>query len=183
MEISAEQWEEARRLFEEKLPENLGMPLDKRDTILQMLDVWHDLSAKERRMMSGGNHIYWNAKYMVVGNPATEEAMLCFKEFGETDATEVKQVCAREELWSSIMKVHTASTPAACAPSQPCPSLGCCSAFSPVHVRDACGCLGSSLTPSLPTPSQKTTPRTTPSTRRASSRTAPPSLELRPICS
>ena len=116
MEISGEQWEEARRLFDEGLPENLGMPIDKRDTILHMLDVWHELSGTERKLMSNGNHIYWNRKYMVVGDADNEEGVLCFKESGETDATQVKQVCAREELFDCIMKIHTASTPAACAP-------------------------------------------------------------------
>ena len=83
MEVSGEQWEEARRLFDEGLPESVGMPMDKRDTILHMLDVWHELSGTERKLMSNGNHIYWNRKYMVVGDADNEEGVLCFKESGE----------------------------------------------------------------------------------------------------
>jgi hypothetical protein len=113
MEVSGEQWEEARRLFDEGLPESVGMPMDKRDTIFHLLDVWHELSGAERKEMSHGNHIYWANKFMVVGDADTDEAVLCFKESGETDATEVKRVCAREELFDSILKIHAASAPAA----------------------------------------------------------------------
>jgi hypothetical protein len=124
MEISDEQWEEARRLFAESLPESAGMPVEKRDDILRLLDTWDDLSPSERREQSKGNHMYWDGKYMVVGDSATEPAVLCYKETGVTDITQVKQVAAREELFDCILKVHTSSAPAACLCHSPSP--GCC---------------------------------------------------------
>ena len=119
MEVSDAQWEEARRLFSESLPESAGMSVDKRNDILHLLDSWDDLSPGERREQSCGNHMYWVNKYMVFGNSATEQAVLCYKETGVTDITQVKHVVAREELFDSILKVHTSSAHAACAIALP----------------------------------------------------------------
>jgi hypothetical protein len=44
---------------------------------------------------------------------------LCYKETGVTDITQVKHVVAREELFDSILKVHTSSAHAACAIALP----------------------------------------------------------------
>ena len=79
-----EQWDEARRLFNERLRGRGSATLtkDKYDKILQLCDEWDELPPTKRKEISGGNHMYWRAKYMLAPGMADDDLHLLLRDEG-----------------------------------------------------------------------------------------------------
>ena len=105
--VSEEQWAEARRLFEQQLHERECATLTKAkyDRILDLITSWDTLTPAQRRGMSGGNHMYWNAKYAVAPGTTAEDDRLVLRDGN-------KRVVHQDDLFDSIKAVHVQSTPA-----------------------------------------------------------------------
>ena len=67
-------WEAAGEKFYKELPKDCGLPDEKYNKIKFLLEKWDELTASDRREMSGGNHIFWAKHYRVVGD------RLCYKD-------------------------------------------------------------------------------------------------------
>ena len=102
-----QQWAEARRLFEQQLSErNCGtLTKAKFDRIISLLTSWDTFTPAQRRDMSGGNHMYWNAKYAVAPGTTAEDTQLILRDGN-------KRVVHQDDLFDAIKDVHVQSTPA-----------------------------------------------------------------------
>jgi hypothetical protein len=109
MEVTDDMWEAARENFHKDLPETVGLALEKRDAIKELLLTWDQVSATERKEKSHGNHVYWHGKYMVA--MTGEDPRLCFKieDTSEDDLTKLQFVSCKEEFFDNIKAVHIAS--------------------------------------------------------------------------
>lgn len=101
--ITAEQWEEAKRTFEESLPEENGMTVEKYNSIVHLLESWDQLTIAERREQSGGNHIYWKNKYKVTEAQGVKDLLIL-----EADGS--TKICShRGRMFDDIKAVHIES--------------------------------------------------------------------------
>lgn len=94
---------EARKTFEGSLSEEHGMHEAKFKTIVQLLEKWEQLTPKERRGISGGNHAYWQKKYMVTEAHGVKDLLML-----ESDGSR-KIVSHRGRMFDDIQEVHIES--------------------------------------------------------------------------
>ena len=99
--ITEAQWAEAKRTFEKNLSEHHGMAQDKYDNIVELLEKWEELTAQQRREMSGGNYVYWQKRYMVTEAQGVKDLLML-----ESDGSK-KIVSHRARMFDDIkLLVH-----------------------------------------------------------------------------
>ena len=101
LEITEEQWGEARRLFDEMDHGQTLTPATYLD-IIKLLDKWDELTPIECKALGNGNHTRVKAKYAVLRVADDDPGILITKEGN-------KRVVHTDILFDSIKKVHMES--------------------------------------------------------------------------
>ena len=100
--VSDEQWEEARRLFDEQLKECGTLTKARYDQVCKVLTSWDESTPAERRMMAEGNHNYWHETYVLSPEQNEEESVLMYRDTQ-------KLVVHQDKLFEAIKDVHLQS--------------------------------------------------------------------------
>ena len=104
--VSDEQWTEARRLFDEQVSardDSTTLTKARYHTIMDLLKSWDDLTPTERKELSGGNHMYWRAKYAVAPGMTDDDCHLIYRDGN-------KRVVHKDNLFDAIKEVPVQST-------------------------------------------------------------------------
>ena len=109
------QWDAARIAFKEGLQDTWGLQKEKYNQILNLLSDWDSLDPKERRELSGGNHVFWNKKYVVKEVNGVKEIYVKPTEGdGAVEVTKAKRLSHRERMFDDIKQIHIESALLSC---------------------------------------------------------------------
>lgn len=156
--VTDEQWEAAREEYYKQLPVECGLPHDKYNTILDLLENWDARDPAERRRFASGNQAYWKKNYIIMRHEDGTKELLHLKKHNNTedrnapfDMTNYRKTSHVDRMFEDIKAIHVEGArirlrllpfPRLCTPFMfsaaciMCLSAPVCRVFAAQHAKD-----------------------------------------------